>query len=141
VINDVQGSAITHMGIALTFGLVVMAMIYAIGDISGAHINRAVTIAFWIARRFEGSQVLPYLASQLLGAFVASGILRVMFVDHGDLGSSLPAGPWVQYWMYVVAPIAGAALAVLSFRLVQSQQSVSDTAPDRSLHCKDTSNE
>src|SRR4249919_3403908 len=72
VINDVSGGAITHPGIALTFGLVVMAMIYAVGDISGAHLNPAVTCGFWLARRIRAATVFPYLASQLAGAFAAS---------------------------------------------------------------------
>ena len=94
VINDVSGGQVTHVGVALTFGLIVMAMIYALGDISGAHINPAVTIGFWVARRFEGRQVLPYIVSQLIGAFAASGVLRMMFVDHPTLGATLPVGPW-----------------------------------------------
>jgi aquaporin Z len=52
------------VGIALTFGLIVLAMIYTLGDISGAHINPAVTIGFWAARRFEWRKVLPYVVSQ-----------------------------------------------------------------------------
>lgn len=91
VINDVSGGAITHVGIALVFGLVVMAMIYAVGDVSGAHLNPAVTLGFWAARRFPGRSVLPYLLSQLAGAFGASGLLRLLFV-HPTLGATLPAG-------------------------------------------------
>lgn len=96
VINDVSGGVITHVGIALTFGLVVMAMIYAVGDVSGAHINPAVTIGFWAARRFPGNQVAPYIACQMLGGLAASGCLRLMFADHETLGSTLPAGSWQQ---------------------------------------------
>lgn len=89
VINDATG-AVTHVGVALTFGLVVMAMIYAVGDVSGAHINPAVTIGFWAARRFPGGLVVPYIAGQCLGAFVASGLLRALFPEHGTLGATLP---------------------------------------------------
>ncbi len=98
--NDVSGGAVTHPGIALTFGLVVMAMIYAVGDISGAHLNPAVTCAFWIARRFPGKSVLPYIAAQLLGAFAASVLLRSMFPDHNTLGSTLPADGWWQSFVF-----------------------------------------
>ncbi len=96
VINDVSDGAITHVGIALTFGLVVMAMIYAIGDASGAHLNPAVTIAFWVARRFPGKEVLPYIVAQLIGALIAGGLLRLLFLDHETLGATIPAGPWWQ---------------------------------------------
>ena len=74
VINELYGS-VTHLGIGLTFGLVVMAVIYSIGEISGAHINPAVSIAFWIAKRMEGKEVLPYIFFQLLGALFASVII------------------------------------------------------------------
>lgn len=91
VINDVSGGAVTHVGIALTFGLIVLAMIYTVGDISGAHLNPAVTLGFWISGRFPFSNVLPYVGSQLLGAVIASGLLRVLFPSHSSLGSTLPA--------------------------------------------------
>ena len=102
IVNDVSGGSITHVGIALTFGLVVMAMIYAIGDVSGAHINPAVTIAFWVARRLDGREVVPYILCQLLGAFAASGLLRLLFPDHLTLGATLPAGPWLQSFVFEV---------------------------------------
>jgi aquaporin Z len=90
VVNDASG-AVTHVGIALTFGLVVLAMIYAVGDVSGAHLNPAVTLGFFVARRFEGRQVVPYLVSQMAGAFLASFTLRLMFPAHPTLGATLPA--------------------------------------------------
>lgn len=191
-VNDVSHGAISHVGIALTFGLVVMAMIYAIGDVSGAHINPAVTLGFWAARRFPGKFVLPYVGSQLVGALAASGLLRVMFDQHGTLGATLPAhsaaqalvleivltlilmfvilsvstgakekgitagaaigavvgfealfagpisgasmnparslapalvsGHWEHGWVYVLAPIIGAALAVIACRCSQAER-------------------
>jgi aquaporin NIP len=96
VINDVSGGAVTHVGIALTFGLVVLAMIYAIGDISGAHLNPAVTSGFWLSGRFPGRQVFTYILAQCLGAFTASGILRFLFPTHATLGTTLPAGADMQ---------------------------------------------
>ena len=95
-INEVSGGAVTHVGIALTFGLVVLAMIYAVGDVSGAHLNPAVTWGFWAARRFPSSSVLPYIASQCLGALVASGALKLMFPKSLTLGATIPAGSALQ---------------------------------------------
>jgi aquaporin NIP len=92
VINDVSHGSVTHVGIALTFGLVVLAMIYTIGDISGAHLNPAVTIAFWLSGRFAGRQVLPCVIAQSLGAIAASAMLHFLFPAHTTLGSTLPAG-------------------------------------------------
>lgn len=92
VINSQSGGAVTHVGVAITFGLVVAAMIYSIGDLSGAHMNPAVTLAFWIARLFPGKQVLPYVLSQTAGGFVASSVLKVLFPDDETLGTTLPAG-------------------------------------------------
>lgn len=110
VINDVSGGAITHGGIALTFGLVVLAMIYAVGDVSGAHLNPAVTLGFCAARRMPWSEAPGYLGSQLIGAFAASGFLKLLFPAHATLGATLPAGPAMQsFWLEV------ALTAVLMF--------------------------
>jgi aquaporin Z len=96
VINDVCGGAVTHVGIALTFGLVVLALIHALGDVSGAHMNPAVTLGFLVARRFPASSVVPYVASQCLGAVLASLCLLLLFPGHPTLGATLPAGPALQ---------------------------------------------
>jgi aquaporin NIP len=91
VIDDVTGG-VGHVGVALTFGLIVMAMIYAVGDVSGAHFNPAVTLGFWAARRLRGRWVAPYILSQLLGAVGASLLLRAMFGNRAHLGATVPAG-------------------------------------------------
>ena len=96
IINETSGGAVTHVGIALTFGLVVMAMIYALGDVSGAHLNPAVTIGFWAARRFPASQVWRYLTAQITGALFASLILKFLFPTNQNLGGTRPAGPSAQ---------------------------------------------
>src|ERR1700740_129981 len=96
VINEVSGGVIGHAGIALTFGLVVLAMIYTFGDISGAHLNPAVTFGFWVARRLPGRQVAPYILSQVIGSLVASGLLRLLFPQSKFLGATLPAGSEFQ---------------------------------------------
>ncbi|HZZ81191.1 MAG TPA: aquaporin [Gemmataceae bacterium] len=90
VIDQVTGGAVSHVGIAITFGLIVLAMIYAIGDISGAHLNPAVTLGFFAAGRFPGRSVLPYIVSQSVGAFLASASLRLMFPENATLGATLP---------------------------------------------------
>src|SRR4026208_2546750 len=92
VINEVTGGGVSHVGIALTFGLIVLAMIYTIGDISGAHINPAVTIGFFAARRFGAGCVLPYVVSQCAGAFAASVVLRFLFPPSATPGATAPAG-------------------------------------------------
>lgn len=91
VIDQQSHGAVSHVGIAITFGLIVMAMIYTLGDISGAHMNPAVTIGFTIAKRFQIRHVLPYIVSQLLGAFLASIILRYLFPANEMLGATMPA--------------------------------------------------
>src|ERR1043166_5216995 len=79
VINQQFNGAITHVGIAITFGLVVMSMIYSFGNISGAHLNPAVSIAFTLAQRFPVKQLAPYIFSQVTGAMLASLTLKLMF--------------------------------------------------------------
>lgn len=96
VINDVTGGTVSHVGIALTFGLIVLAMIYAVGDVSGAHLNPAVTLGFFAARRFPARSVLPYIGSQGVGALLASLALRLLFPAHATLGATLPRGDALQ---------------------------------------------
>jgi aquaporin Z len=71
-------------------------MIYTLGDISGAHMNPAVTISFWIANRFKRNEIIPYIISQLTGAFIASASLRLMFPNNNLLGSTIPSGGNMQ---------------------------------------------
>ncbi|QJX48902.1 aquaporin [Hymenobacter taeanensis] len=96
VINQESHGAITHVGIAITFGLIVTSMIYAFGPISGAHFNPAVSIAFTAARKFPVRELLPYVLSQLLGAVLASATLRFLFPANALLGATLPAGSELQ---------------------------------------------
>ncbi len=188
-INEVTGGEVTHVGIAATWGLIVMAMIYAFGDISGAHFNPAVTIAFAYAKKFEWKKVPRYILAQCIGAIAASSILLFLFPDSEFLGGTLPAfddlrafiletlltyflmlviinvstgskevgimagiavggvvlleamfagpmtnasmnparslgpalvsGHWEHQWLYMIAPITGAILAVLTCKLVK----------------------
>ena len=96
IINETSGGAITHVGIALTFGLIVLAMIYTLGDVSGAHLNPAVTIGFYAARRFPGSEVWRYILAQISGALLASLTLKFLFPANQNLGATHPAGSALQ---------------------------------------------
>jgi aquaporin NIP len=124
VVNDASGGVITHMGIALTFGLIVLAMIYTVGDISGAHLNPAVTIGFWAARRLPGRDVLPYIGSQFAGAVVASGLLRLLFPGNKLLGATLPAGSDMQSFIIET---------VLTFLLMLTILNVSTGAKEKGV--------
>jgi aquaporin Z len=102
VIDHVTGGSVTHVGIAITFGSVVMAMIYALGDVSGAHLNPAVTVGFWLAGRFSARCVGPYILCQSAGGIAASVMLRVLFGNRGFLGATLPAGSEAQSFILEV---------------------------------------
>ena len=96
IIDKVTGGAVSHVGVAITFGLIVMAMIYGLGEISGAHLNPAVSIAFTLAGRLPIKELGPYIASQFTGAFLASFALRLLFPTDDLLGTTLPAGTALQ---------------------------------------------
>jgi aquaporin Z len=103
VIDAVTHGGVTHVGISLTFGFIVMAMIYAVGDVSGAHLNPAVTIGFYVAGRFPGRCVMPYVAGQLAGAVAASVALLMLFGNHESLGATLPIGTaWQSFGLEAV---------------------------------------
>lgn len=95
-IDEVTNGSVSHVGIAITFGLVVMAMIYAFGEQSGAHLNPAVTIAFCINKNLPLKEVLPYITSQFTGALLASLVLLALFPTSQFLGATLPAGNAIQ---------------------------------------------
>jgi aquaporin Z len=100
VINQVSGGAITHVGIALVFGLVVLALIHGFGDVSGCHINPAMTLGFWTAGRFPSRDVAPYLLAQVAGALSAAYLLKAMFPEDATLGSTIPKEGY--YWSAVI---------------------------------------
>lgn len=89
-IHEVTGGEVTHVGIAITWGLIVMAMIYAFGEISGAHFNPAVSIAFAYAKKFSWKEVPKYILAQVLGALLASSILWLLFPASETLGATIP---------------------------------------------------
>ena len=124
VVNQVSAGSIGHAGIALTFGLIVLAMIYTFGDVSGAHFNPAVTIAFAAAGRFAWRDVTGYMLAQLLGAFGASGIMRFLFRENQTLGATLPAGVMTQSFILEV---------ILTFLLMLVILSVSTGAKEKGI--------
>ncbi|MFM8273933.1 MAG: MIP/aquaporin family protein [Gemmata sp.] len=107
VFDAVSPGKIGHVGVALTFGLVVLAMAYAVGGVSGAHLNPAVTLGLWLARRVPGRDVVPFAVAQLAGAFAASALLFALYPNHETLGATLPHGPpWrafvLEVWLTAV---------------------------------------
>jgi len=124
VIDHASGGAITHAGVALTFGLIVLAMIHTFGDVSGAHLNPAVTLGFLAAGRFPGREVFGYVVAQLLGAFAASGLLRLLFPADATLGATLPAGSGGQSFVLEI---------VLTFFLMLVILSVSTGAKEKGI--------
>ena len=92
VIDEITQGTVTHTGIAITFGLIVMSMIYAMGDKSGAHLNPAVTLAFAANKSFPVREITPYIISQFAGALCASLVLKTLFPVSALLGATLPTG-------------------------------------------------
>src|SRR5581483_994144 len=139
VVDQQYHGVVTHTGVAITWGAIVMAMIYTLGDISGAHMNPAVTIAFTVAKRFQVKQVLPYIMSQTAGALLASVTLHCLFPENKTLGATLPACSAMQsfvleflltfFLMFVVINVATgskeqgmfAGLAIGSIVLLEAQ--------------------
>jgi aquaporin Z len=96
IINTQTHGTISHSGIAITFGLIVSVMIFAFGDISGAHFNPAVTIAFTVSHKLSLKKMCFYVLSQLSGAVCASIVLKFLFPDDRLLGTTLPSGTFMQ---------------------------------------------
>jgi aquaporin NIP len=100
VMVDAKTHALGHVGVALSFGLVIMVMIYAVGHVSGAHFNAAVTFAFALSRHFPWPRAIGYWAAQLLGALAAAAILRGSLGNIADTGATLPAGSQGQSFLW-----------------------------------------
>ena len=96
IIDQQSGGAVTHVGVSITFGLIIMSMIYSLGNISGAHLNPAVSIAFTVARRFPLKQLPGYIISQLAGGLLASFTLKLLFPANELLGATMPSGTETQ---------------------------------------------
>ncbi|MBC8059690.1 MAG: MIP family channel protein [Clostridiaceae bacterium] len=95
IVNEITGS-LTHIGVSLVFGLIVMALIYTLGHISGAHLNPVVTISFLVYGDFTIKDSIKYITAQILGAVAASSGLLFMFGNIANLGATLPKNSWQQ---------------------------------------------
>jgi aquaporin NIP len=100
IMVDAKTDALGHVGVAITFGLVIMAMIYAVGHISGAHFNPAVSFAFALSRHFPWPRTLAYWAAQLLGALAAAALLRGSLGNIAHVGATLPSGSQGQSFLW-----------------------------------------
>jgi aquaporin NIP len=107
VMVDAKTHELGHVGVAITFGLVIMAMIYAVGHVSGAHFNGAVTFAFAVTRHFPWPRAAAYWAAQLVGAIAAAAVLRASLGDVAHVGATLPSGSDMQsfFWEIVLTAI------------------------------------
>jgi aquaporin NIP len=100
VMVDAKTHALGHVGVAITFGLVIMFGIYAVGHISGAHFNPSVTLAFALSRHFPWSRAVGYWGAQLVGAIAAAAVLRGSLGNIADVGATLPSGSQAQSFLW-----------------------------------------
>ena len=100
VMVDSKTHALGHVGVAITFGLVIMVMIYAVGHISGAHFNAAVTFAFALSRHFPWPRAFAYWAAQFAGAVTAAALLRGSLGNLAHVGATLPSGSQGQSFLW-----------------------------------------
>lgn len=101
-INEITNGSISHVGVAITWGLIVMAMIYSFGEISGAHFNPAVSIGFAFAKKFAWREVPKYITAQALGAIIASALLWYLFPESNFLGETTPAEGFPPFKAFVL---------------------------------------
>ena len=122
IVVDAKTQALGHVGVAITFGLVIMVMIYAVGHVSGAHFNPAVSFAFALTRHFPWSRVAWYWGAQIAGGLLAAACVRLSFGTLADVGATLPAGSDLQafcwelvltfFLMFVIMAVATDTRAV-----------------------------
>ena len=100
IMVDAKTHALGHVGVAIVFGLVIMAMVYAVGHVSGAHFNPAVSFAFGLTRHFPWTRVAAYWCAQAAGALLAAAILRGSLGNVAHVGATLPAGSQGQAFLW-----------------------------------------
>jgi len=100
IMVDAKTHALGHVGVAISFGLVIMVMIYAVGHISGAHFNPAVTFAFALTRHFPWRRAAVYWPAQLAGALAAALVLRGSLGNVAHVGATLPSGSDGQAFLW-----------------------------------------
>lgn len=126
IVNQQTQGMITHPGVAVTFGLVVASLIFALGDLSGAHLNPAVTLAFTFFKKFPLKMLVPYFASQVLGALLASASLLMLFPDNIMLGATIPAGSPMQ--SFALESVLTAILVLVIFNVSTGEKEKGSTA-------------
>ena len=114
IMVDAKTHQLGHVGVAITFGLVIMFGIYAVGHISGAHFNGAVTFAFALTRQFPWPRALGYWAAQLAGALSAAALLRASLGDIAHVGTTLPAGSHGQAFLWELVMSAFLMFVILA---------------------------
>jgi MIP family channel proteins len=102
IMVDAETDQLGHLGVALAFGLVILVMIYAVGHVSGAHLNPAVTASFALTRHFPWPHVPAYWAAQVAGAVSAAALLRASLGDVANVGATLPSGSQAQSFVWEV---------------------------------------
>jgi MIP family channel proteins len=102
VMVDARTHQLGHVGVAIAFGLVIMVMIYAVGHVSGAHFNPAVSLAFAVSRHFPWTRAVAYWAAQITGALLAAALLRASLGSDAHVGATLPSGSLGQSFVWEV---------------------------------------
>jgi MIP family channel proteins len=114
VMVDAKTHQLGHVGVAITFGLVIMFGVYAVGHISGAHFNAAVTFAFALTRHFPWSRAVAYWAAQFCGAVAAAALLRASLGDIAHVGATLPSGSVGQSFVWELVMSAFLMFVILA---------------------------
>src|SRR5436305_3398992 len=114
IMVEAKTHALGHVGVAITFGLVIMSGIYAVGHISGAHFNPSVTFAFVLSRHFPWMRALGYWGAQLIGAIAAAALLRGSLGNIADVGATLPSGSQGQSFLWELVMSAFLMFVILA---------------------------